>query len=306
MRGLRVLVTGASGFVGGRVARTLHDAGASVLGVGRRPVSELVAPLPAYESWDLTDGPRTLPPVDAVVHCAAHVAQWGPAREFADVNERGTQHLLDSLDARTHVVYVSTASVYDGSASGGRLPPYAATKQRGERLVQASGRACVVLRPHVVYGPGDRTLWPRVRARVQRGVLRVPGTGRGAISVTHVDNLVQAIVRALAHLRSVPARTASLPALDIADAFTPTVAELLRTVFDRQGVPVTLRFVPESLAYSAAVLGEVAWRVLQRRDDPPLTRYVVRQLARPSVLDIGPAVRQLGYAPRWDCRTGPL
>jgi nucleoside-diphosphate-sugar epimerase len=303
MRGRRVVVTGASGFVGGRVARALEAAGATVLCFGRRPASALASPLPQYASWDLAAGPRALGPVDAVVHCAAHVAQWGAARTFAEVNERGTQHLLASLEMPTPVVYVSTASVYDGARSPRRLPPYAATKQRAEQLVQQSGHPSVVLRPHVIYGPGDTTLWPRVRAAVRGGVLRVPGTGEGAISVTHVDNLVHAIERALAVLGD---GEASLPPFDIADAHAPRVAELLRTVFARQAEPVRLRFVPEPMALGVAVVSEAVWQLFRRSGEPPLTRYVVRQLARPSVLDIRPAQRLLDYAPRCDYRTGPL
>jgi nucleoside-diphosphate-sugar epimerase len=94
--------------------------------------------------------------------------------------------------------------------------------------------------------------------------------------------------------------------LDIADAYTPRVVELLQTVFARQGVPVRLRFLPESLAVAAALAAEATWTLLQRAGEPPLTRYVVRQLARPSRLDITPAQRQLGYAPRWTIHDGPL
>ena len=311
-RDARIVVTGASGFVGGRVARAFEAAGATVLSFGRRPPSELSAPLAHYSAWDLAVGPRELGGVDAVVHCAAHVAQWGPTSLFASVNEQGTRHLLDSVAPDTPVVYVSTASVYDGEAAARRLPPYAATKQRAERLVQDSPHPSLVLRPHVVYGPGDTTLWPRVRASVRRGVLHVPGGGDRAISVTHVDNLVHAIERALTLLCGAPVPATGAPTplrrdpFDIADVETPTVAELLHTVFDRQREPVRLRFIPEPAATIAALASEVVWHLLRRQNEPPLTRYVVRQLARPSVLDIAPAQRALGYAPRWDFRTGPL
>lgn len=305
---MRIAVTGASGFVGGRTARRLEAAGHEVWSFGRRPPSALAVPITRYATWDLTHAPTDLSAVDAVVHCAAHVGQWGPAEVFDAVNVRGTAQLLASLRPGTPVVGVSTASVY----AGGRLPPYAASKRRGEALLQRSGHPHIILRPHVVYGPGDTTLWPRVRASVRDGRLRVPGDGQGAISVTHVDNLVDAIVAALHTLERAPggdgagAGTHAGAVLDVADAHVPTVGDLLRTVFDRKGVDVRLQFVPAPIAFAAACASELAWRLLQRTDDPPLTRYVVRQLARPSVLDIAPARAAIGYVPRWSVHDGPL
>jgi nucleoside-diphosphate-sugar epimerase len=298
---MRVAVTGASGFVGGRTARALESLGHEVWSFGRRPASALPSPPPRYATWDITRAPIDLRHVHAVVHCAAHVAQWGAAEQFAAVNERGTMHLLASLRAGVPVVHVSTASVYDGHD----LPPYAASKQRGEAIVTSGGHPAIVLRPHVIYGPGDTTLWPRVRARVRRGRLYVPGHGRSPISVTHIDNLVQAITLSLDALRSPSAPRAPL-VLDVADADTPRVDELLRTLLERYGERVQLRFVPEAAAHALALGSEALWTLLRRSDDPPLTRYVVRQLARPSVLDIGPAREQLGYLPRWTYRDGPL
>jgi 2-alkyl-3-oxoalkanoate reductase len=304
---VRIAVTGASGFVGGRTARALVALGHDVWSYGRRAASALAAPLPRYAAWDIARGSADLTHVDAVVHCAAHVAQWGTREAFDDVNVRGTSHLLQSVSAGTPLVYVSTASVYEGDAyrAEHRMPPYAASKLRGEALVRASGHPVVVLRPHVVYGPGDTTLWPRVQSRVRGGRLFVPGSGQGAISVTHVDNLVHAIDRAL---QALTGASGALPheTFDIADAVVPTVDELLRTITARYGVSVELRYLPTPLANVAGAVCESLWSMLGLAGEPPLTRYVVRQLAQPSVLDIAPAGALLGYTPRWSYRDGPL
>jgi len=304
---VRIAVTGASGFVGGRTARALHALGYDVWSYGRRDASALVAPLPRYAAWDLVQGASDLSQVDAVVHCAAHVGQWGAREQFASVNELGTAHLMASLAPGAGVVYVSTASVYDGDVLSGAqgMPPYAASKLRGEAIVCGGHAPAIVLRPHVVYGPGDTTLWPRVRSRIRGGRLLVPGSGQGAISVTHVDNLVHAIDRALQALRSAGGLLPE-PVFDIADAVVPTVDDLLRTICARYGKPVRLHYLPASLATAAAHLSEATWTVLRRAGEPPFTRYVVRQLASPSVLDIEPARRLLGYAPAWHFRNGPL
>jgi 2-alkyl-3-oxoalkanoate reductase len=304
---VRIAVTGASGFVGGRTARALQALGYEVWSYGRRDASALVAPLPRYTAWDLAHGGRDLSQVEAVVHCAAHVGQWGAREQFAAVNEQGTAHLMASLAPGAGVVYVSTASVYDGerASSVHDMPPYAASKLRGEAIVCGGDAPAIVLRPHVVYGPGDTTLWPRVRSRIRGGRLLVPGSGKGAISVTHVDNLVHAIDRALQALRS-PNTLPPERVFDVADAVVPSVDALLRTICARYRVPVRLHYLPASLATAAAHLSEAAWTVLRRSGEPPLTRYVVRQLATPSVLDIEPARRLLGYTPRWSYLDGPL
>ena len=109
---MRIAVTGASGFVGGRVARALAAAGHTVLPYGRRPASALAAPLRGYVAWDVTDGPIDAPPVYAVVHCAARVDDWGPEAAFHVANVDGTRAVLATWPDARRVVYVSTSSVY--------------------------------------------------------------------------------------------------------------------------------------------------------------------------------------------------
>jgi len=292
---MRVAVTGASGFIGGRIARALEALGHEVQSFGRRPCSQLTNDVPNYVEWDITRGARVLADVEAVVHCAAHVRQWGRDALFHAVNVRGTQHVVHSALATARIVYVSSGSVYHTN----HLPAYARTKLLGESIVLESGRPAIVLRPHIVYGPGDTTLWPRV-LEARRGTrLRLPGDGDNRVSVTHVDNLVHAVGRALTnrHVTGV---------FDIADGVVPTMRELLETMFARRGEAVRIQTVSRSVAWAAAAAFEACWTVLGRTSEPPLTRYLVQSLADPFLLDIEPARRQLGYAPTHTFRDGPL
>ncbi len=308
---LRVAVTGASGFVGGYVARALERQGMHVRGFGRRSSQALTHHVPNYASWDVTQGARHLDDVDVVVHCAAHVGQWGDAGAYHRTNVTGTEHVIASLGAGVRVIHVSSASVYHAEGTLGgvhtesdpihaeSLPAYARTKAASERIVLESGRGAVVLRPHIVYGPGDTTLWPRVMASVRRGRLLVPGTGRNRIAVTHVEHLAQAVAGAVR-------TTAATGIFNVADAESPTVHDLLRTMFARHHVPVRLSFMPRAFAWRAAQATELAWRMLRQGGEPPLTRYVVQNLADEFRLDITRARDQLGYAPTWTYRDGPL
>ncbi|HYW32786.1 MAG TPA: NAD-dependent epimerase/dehydratase family protein [Gemmatimonas sp.] len=303
-------MTGASGFVGGAVTRALHEAGHHVLPFGRRTVSNVVderhESFASYTQWDITDAVRSLD-VDAVVHCAALVRQCAPRREFWRSNVSGTRNVIAGTPQGARFVYVSTASVYAPhssvaiaeSASCSSSSRYGGSKRAGEELALAFGSGAVVLRPHIVYGPGDTTLWPRVMAACRGGVLTVPGTGHNRISVTHLGNLVDAVCAALQ-----PCAPGGI--YNIADDEAPTVDELLRTMFSRRGLSVKLRYVPKPLAWIIAASLEAAWRASGRRDDPPLTRFAVSGLADSCVLDTTRARNGLGYMPRCNFRDGPL
>lgn len=326
---MRIAVTGASGFVGGRVARALAAAGHTVLPYGRRPAAALSEPLPGYVAWDVTDGPIDAPSVHAVVHCAARVDDWGPEAAFRAANVDGTRAVLATWPDARRVIYVSTSSVYsdgvrivnvreDAPTGDCALSAYARTKAAGERLVLALGERGVVLRPHVVYGPGDTTLLPRVlAARWPRGrdvpqeevftgrwqrrrFLPVPDGGRHRISSTHVDNLAHAVERALAV-------SGAHGAFNVADDGDPlTAADLLHRLLGAAGHPTDLLPVPAAVAMAVAAAGEWACRALGTRRGPPFTRYAVAQLAAEHTLDTTRARERLGYRPRWRAGEGPV
>ena len=306
---MKVAVTGASGFVGGAVTRALRTAGHEVRPFGRRDASALQQPLAGYEVWDVAAGTRTLD-VDAVVHCAAEVGQWGAHSLFWRTNVQGTQHVTQSMPSAARLVYVSTASVYPPTHSDSAIPEsasdgtrpvstYGRTKLAGERVASARDGSTIVLRPHIVYGVGDTTLWPRFDAARRNSSIRIPGDGTNRVSVTHIGNLVSAVVAALES-------DAAAGVYNIADDEVPSLDELLRTMFARRGLPTQIQYVPRALAWSSAAAAECYWWLTSRRGEPPLTRYAVGSLADPSVLDTSRARAVLGYVPRWTYRDGPL
>jgi nucleoside-diphosphate-sugar epimerase len=307
---MRIAVTGATGFVGGRLVPELTRRGHYVLAYGRRPAADLPAGA-VYTAWDLAAGPlASAPDVDAVVHCAACVADWGDDAAFVAANVDGTRAVLDTFRGAARVVHLSTASVYDPWAGKDRVvedAPYAArypnmyarTKVLAEEVVRRSGRPAVILRPHAVYGPGDRTLLPRVLAARRLGWLLAVGNGRNRVSVTHVDNLVHAIVSALeAEPRA--------GIFNIADPLAPSLDDLLRTLLRRLGLPARVAYVPRGLARPLAATLEAGYRLACVSHPPLLTRYIVTQLSQEYTLDIGRAQRVLGYQPAFTYLDGPL
>ncbi|MFF0374370.1 NAD-dependent epimerase/dehydratase family protein [Actinoplanes missouriensis] len=283
MRGLRVAVTGASGFCGGVVARAAAAAGATVVCLGRRP-----GPVGEHRYWDATRTAPDLTGTDLVLHLAAAVGDPPPGRAaeaaFHAVNVDGTARLLASAGART-VVWVSSASVYAPVGSEpvredhplGGLTAYGRTKAAGERLALQAG--AVVLRPRAVYGPGDPHLLPRLSRAVRGGRALLPGPDI-PLSLTAVENLADACLTA---------RAWKPGAYNIADE---PVYRRDAIVSAACGVPVQHLPIPAFHA-AAAVSGLVA-RLTRR--ETTISRYAVEQLTTSVVLNTEKAGAQ-GWAP---------
>lgn len=303
---MRVAITGASGFMGGVLARALAALGHAVYSFGQRHPDQLGSPLPSYTQWNVLSDLRNKPEVDAVVHCAAKLGDWGNEDDYFRVNVEGTRRVFDTFSNAGQFIHVSSASVYSGDqpvqslsedapVGQGLHTAYARSKAAAERMLLASGREVIILRPHIVYGPGDTTLMPRVLSARRFGCLLVPGNGRNPVSVTHIGNFVHAVERVL-ELKL----TSGI--FNIADAESPCVGELLRTLLATDGAPTRLLFIPRPFAWGAAVASEKTAKLLRRQTAPRLTRYLVSQVAGGHTLDLGRAVETLGYKPRHSYR----
>ncbi|MFG2090209.1 MULTISPECIES: NAD-dependent epimerase/dehydratase family protein [unclassified Spirillospora] len=299
---MRIAVTGASGFVGGAVCRAFTSEGVTAFAYGRRPA---VAPAhlggAVYRSWDLTDGVLDdAPDVDAVVHCAGSVSDWGPAAGLFAANLTGTRNALASFPG-ARFVHVSTASVYDPfrpsvMAAEDEAPvrryinAYGASKAAAERAVLRAARDAIILRPHAVYGPGDTTLLPRVLSAVRGPLLPAAGTGRQRISLTSIGNLVRACVLAATG-------PIASGVFNIADAAPVTIDDAFREILRERGVRARPVYVPAAVARPLAAVAEGAFLLAGRPEPPRLTRYAISHLAVERTLDITAAREVLGYDP---------
>jgi nucleoside-diphosphate-sugar epimerase len=303
-----VAVTGASGFAGGRILAHLARLGHTVLAFGRRPPAAFDGHAhAAYRAWDLTLGPvADAPAVDAVVHCAAVVDDWGAFDRLYAANVIGTRHALASFPGAPQFIYLSTSSVYErrtagvpiteDAATGGFLNAYAQTKYLGELAVRASGRPAIVLRPHAIYGPGDTVLLPRLLAARRLGRLLAVGDGRNRVSLTSVDNLAHAVECALN-------RRFAFEVFNIADPLAASVDEVLRALLRALDLPERTQYIPTRLAWPLAALLERLYRLVRAPRPPLLTRYVVALMSQEHTLDISRARARLGYRPASTFRT---
>jgi nucleoside-diphosphate-sugar epimerase len=263
---------------------------------------------------------------DVVFHVAAKAGVWGPREEYERTNVEGTRHVVEACVAEgvPRLVYTSSPSV---AHAGGDLEgvdashpwpderaykaDYPRTKARGEKLVRAAnGRslaattaaqpaarlATVALRPHLVWGPGDNHLVPRLVARARAGRLRLVGDGRAKVDSTYIDNAVEA------HLAAAAALTPDGPlggnAYFVSNGEPLPVMELVNRILEAAGAPPVTRTVPFPLAYAVGAASEAIYRALGRAEEPLMTRFLAEQLATAHWFDLGPCARDFGWAPR--------
>lgn len=306
---MKVLVTGASGMLGAAVAGALAARGDQVTVLQRRPSGsghrEVLA--------DVADAAAVAGAVagqDAVVHLAAKVDITGRWRDFVRTNVTGTRAVLDAC--RTHgvprLVHVSSPSVAHsgralvGTGAGPADPAtarghYARTKAEAERVVLHApsdrGPTVVVVRPHLVWGPGDAQLVGRIVARARAGRLFLVGSGAALVDTTYVVNAAEALVAALD--RCEPARGR---ALVVSNGEPRPVAELLASICAAAGLAPPRRAVPAGLARVVGAAVETAWPLLHRRDEPPVTRFLAEQLGTAHWFDQRQTRDALDWSPR--------
>ena len=308
---MKILVTGGGGFVGGYVIERLLARGYAVRSIGRSSQPQLEAQGVEVVCGDLTDAAAVSAAcegVDAVFHVAARAGVWGSWESYYQPNVVGTRNVVAACREQGvgRLIYTSTPSVvFNGqSIRGGdeSLPygknwlcHYAHTKAIAEAEALAANSETlkiVALRPHLIFGPGDPHLLPRVLASVQAGRLKIVGDGRSRVDVSYVGNVADA------HLDAFDALAAGKgagQAYFISQGESVEMWPWLNSILEGLGhAPLTSK-IPLPVAYTVGALCEGLWKVLGRRDEPPITRFVAVELAKDHYFDISAARRDLGY-----------
>jgi dihydroflavonol-4-reductase len=313
---VRVLVTGATGFTGGHLARALaaagHDVSALVRNRAGQPAADLARAGITPVAGDLRD-PSTLTAatgVEVVYHMAAIYRQVGvPADTYRAVNAVGSQLVVEAASraGARRVVHCSTVGVHgdverppaneDAPLKPGDI--YQETKLEGERLAQAAGARCgievTVARPSGIYGPGDRRL-----LRLFRGVARrrwfTLGSGEIYYHLTYIDDLVDGF-RLLGEHPAAANRTYILAGGEVT-----TLNALVGLIAEGAGVPVPTRHLPVWPFWTAGALCEALCVPL--RIEPPIFRRRVDFFTKSRAFDITRARAEVGFAPRVGLRDG--
>lgn len=298
MNKIKILITGASGFVGGAFCRQFAGrADLEIRGLGRRATD-----LPGYIRADLTRPLQFDWKPDVVIHAAARSSPWGSLKEFRQQNVQATQHVIDFCTTREvpRLIYISSSSVFyreDDQLNITEQSPigptfvnhYAQTKYEGEQLVRRFQGSPAILRPRAVFGPHDTVLFPRILRAAQQG--RMVFIGRpGAPAVgdlIYIDTLCEYMLRA---------------ALDpaITDDFNLTnnepveIQSFLARIFAELGLPLPARSIPRDRALLIGTALEWIFKLLLPWKEPPITRFGVGVLGFSKTFDASKSLRVLG------------
>ena len=312
---MRCLVTGGGGFLGGRIVEMLCDRGHDVTALGRGDyprLHRLGIRLVRGDIRDATAVREACRGIDIVFHVAGITGIWGRQSEFWTINVDGTKNVLDACRACgvPKLVYTSSPSVVSGkeplrgvdeSQTYPRkfIGAYSQTKAAAERLVLAANGpqlSPVAIRPHLVFGPGDPNLFPRIVTRAKAGTLRQVGDGQNLVDVTYIDNAADAHLLA-AQLLAPGSPCAGKPYF-ISQGSPVALWPWLNEVLPRLGAPPVLRSISYRKAHAAGAILEAAYSLLRIHREPLMTRFLALQLGKDHYFDISAARRDLGYAPR--------
>lgn len=309
----RVLVTGASGFLGAHVVARLAATGMQVIAQGRDAArcagldaaGHTVVRRDLSQPFDAAADAAFGEP-DAIVHCAALSAPFGRLADFEAANVTATRNLVDFALRKgvRRFVHISSPSVCfafrdqlnvsERMALPEPVNAYARTKRQSEEIVLAvPGVGPVILRPRGIYGAGDRSLLPRLLGAARQRPLPLFRDGQARIDLTHVDDVVDAIVAALG-----AGNAAEGQLFNISSGEVLPVRRIAEGACARAGVAVRWRKIPLWPAMLAAGMMEAVARHLPGRPEPQVTCYGLGLFAYAQSLDISKAGRILGWTPK--------
>ena len=312
---MKVLVTGAGGFLGAAISRQLIQRGDEVVGFARGAYPELKMVGVTMVQGDLSnidDVKQVAVGCEMIFHVGAKAGVWGKYDDYYKTNVIGTRNVIAAChdNGIKNLVYTSTPSVvFTGRDENGinesapytkkHLCHYTKTKAEAEQLVLNSNGdklKTVALRPHLIWGPGDNHLVPRIISRGKAGKIRLIGSVDKLVDSVYIDNAVAA------HLAAANCLKESGCCAGKAYFITNDQPLLMKSLINKilmcdQVAPVTRR-MNATVAYGIGTICEMVYGLLGREEEPVMTRFVAKQLSCSHWFDITNAKRDIDYSPK--------
>ncbi|WP_437193777.1 NAD-dependent epimerase/dehydratase family protein [Planctomicrobium sp. SH527] len=312
---MQVLVTGGGGFLGRYLVERLQARGDQVRILARGAYPELQQAQVDVRQGNLansSDVDRAVQGVEAVFHVAAVPGIWGSWDHYFQTNTVGTQNIIAACQkfGVKRLVYTSSPSVvYDGRPhldADESLPypekylcHYPHSKALAEKAVlQANtfgGLQTVALRPHLIWGPRDNHLIPRLIQRAKAGRLVRVGNGQNLVSMSYVENTAEA------HLQAHDALASGAPcagkAYFINEPEPVKIWDWVNQILALGGLAPVKRSIPASVAWGIGAVCEGVYTVLRKSDEPPMTRFLASQLSQSHTYSVQNAQQDFGYSP---------
>ncbi|MCO4795107.1 MAG: NAD-dependent epimerase/dehydratase family protein [Bacteriovoracaceae bacterium] len=319
---MKVLVTGAGGFLGTHIAKKLIDQGHQVINLSRgnyphlekMGIKSFKADLQNHNEIEVA-----LDNVDAVIHTASKVAMWGKWEDFQKINVEGTKNLVNLCKKKGIKYFVNTSSpsvVFGDESLEGvdetvdypstYYSRYAKSKAESEKWVleQASETFKVVsLRPHLIYGPGDKNLFPRLIEAAKKGKLKRVGDGKNKVDVIYVENAAIAHLNALDKLKT--DNSINGRAYFLGQERPVILWDFINEILDRAKAPRPKKNISFNKAYKIGNVIEKSLEFLSIYNvHPPMTRFVALQLSKSHWFNHSNAEKDLGFKPTFTIEEG--
>jgi 2-alkyl-3-oxoalkanoate reductase len=315
---MKILVTGGGGFLGSYIVRELLKNPTFIITNFSRhsypELEDLGVPTIKGDLCQRADVERALDfGFDAIIHVAAKAGVWGRYQEFYDINFLGTKHLVElaKLKGVTRFVYTSTPSVVFNETdllgvdettpyATTFLTPYAQTKAMAEKFVlsqnDSSSFLTCAIRPHLIWGPGDPHLFPRIIQKAKASRLRKIGDGENLVDIAYVENVATAHVQALNHLHSLSPVAGE--AYFIGQERPVNLWNFIDQILSHAKLPPVDKYMASSMAYKMGYVLEILFKFLGiYKPEPPMTRFVAQNLSKSHYFSHAKAHRHFGYRP---------
>ena len=308
----QALVTGGGGFLGSNIVRMLLDKGITVRSLQRSDSPDLKKLGVEIIRGDISDRDTVINAAegcDVIFHVAAKAGVWGDYDDYYQCNVTGTKNIIDACKAHNiqKLIYTSSPSiVFAGEDEEDInestpypehfLTAYQKTKALAEQMVlEANNKtlATVALRPHLIWGPGDPHLAPRIIERARTGRLRLVGKQNNLVDSTYIENAATAHI--LAAEAIAPNAICAGKAYFISNDEPIPMAELINKILDAANLSPVTKTVSPQLAYTIGMIMEIIYKLFKLKGEPIMTRFVARQLSCAHWYDLSAAKNYLGY-----------
>ncbi len=307
---MKILITGATGFLGGRACEILGKEEHDIVGIGRN-----LSKIPQGITFVQADLTKPLPEtvwqgIEAVVHCAAKSSVWGTYNDFYQNNVAATQVLAEQAlkYGVKRFIHISSTSVYFDSKNHKQITEdmplpkrkanhYASTKFLAEQVILnlcKKGLPAIILRPRAIFGVGDTALLPRLlKVNNNKFFPEFTSYGGPLTDITYVDNVVEGIVCALKAPVSCNGQI-----YNITNGESILIQQTVKYLVENLGYTYKGKRIPFKLAQIYAYLLEKLYQLFCAKKEPPFTVYSIGLIAKDQTFCIDKAKRELNYEPR--------
>ncbi len=313
----KIAVTGATGFVASALCAKLTSQGLPVVAISRNPNQALKKINLETVNTDLSRDPAKLMAdfkgCHTVFHVASKVDMWGPYQDFYQANVTGTQNVIEACrkaEVRNLIFTSSPSVVADGNNlrnidESYPIPEkhhanYPATKALAEKLVLAANSEklrTLALRPHLIFGPGDRHFVPNIVDRARKGRLKIIGGGNNLVDFCFIEDCVSAHIAAMKAMES--GKDCCGRAYFISQGQPFGLWTFINTMLEIHGLPALKQKVPKELAIKLASAFEVVAKISPIEIKPLLTKFLVSEMTTDHYFNISAARELLGFNPAY-------